>query len=379
MIRLKGHYGTAIVYHDTVEDTAADQIRGLLDTRLAIDADIRIMPDVHAGAGCVIGTTMRINDAVCPNLVGVDIGCGVLATQLGAVSLDLVALDRFVRKKIPSGFDVRSKDKGRHGLADSIALEDLGFTSKATVDIDKVYRSIGTLGGGNHFIEVAVDVAGCAWLVVHSGSRNIGLQTANHYQNLAQRSCTDKVPDDLKYLTGEAKDAYLHDMGIMQRFAELNREAMTADILDFLQMRGGQQIQTTHNYIDHDTMTLRKGSVRANADEQFIVPLNMADGSLICVGKGNAQWNHSAPHGAGRILSRTQARKRLSMDEFDKRMVGIYSTSVYPETLDEAPMAYKDGSIIERLIEPTATIIERLKPIYSFKAHSGGGRRTNRR
>jgi RNA-splicing ligase RtcB len=378
MLRLKGNFGYAIVYHDEVEQTAIDQIKGLLDTRLAYDANIRIMPDVHAGAGCVIGTTMKINDAVCPNLVGVDIGCGVLATRLDTADIDFVALDRFVRKKIPSGFSIRSSEKGRHELADLIALEDLVYSSKATADLDKVYRSIGTLGGGNHFIEVAADLSGCAWLVVHSGSRNIGLQTANHYQNLAQRTCKDKVPDDLKYLTGDMKDAYLHDMGIMQRFAELNRDAMTADILDFLQIKGSVRIQTTHNYIDHDSLTLRKGSVRANDQEEFIVPLNMADGSLICVGKGNAQWNNSAPHGAGRILSRTQARKQLSMDEFGKRMDGIYSTSVHPETLDEAPMAYKDGSDIERLIEPTATITERLKPIYSFKAHQSG-RRTNRR
>jgi len=378
MLKLEGAYGSAIVYSDAVEETAVGQIKELLDTKLARDANVRIMPDVHAGAGCVIGTTMKINDAVCPNLVGVDIGCGVLATRLGPGELDFVALDRFVRKRIPSGFGVRSEEKGRHEFTDRIVLEDLIHAKSKNLDFDKIYRSIGTLGGGNHFIEVAEDSAGDLWLMIHSGSRNIGLQTAEHYQRLAQKECTDAVPADLKYLTGDSKEAYLHDMGIMQHFAELNREAMTADILDFLDIEKGESVQTTHNYIEHATMMLRKGAVRANHDEKLIIPLNMADGSLLCIGKGNTDWNWSAPHGAGRVLSRTQARKVLSMDEFNKRMDGIYSTSVHPETLDEAPMAYKDGSDIERFIGPTAAIVERLSPVYSFKAH-GGGRRTNRR
>jgi len=382
MQRLEGAYGSAIIYSDTTEETAIGQIKELLDTRLAIDADIRIMPDVHAGAGCVIGTTMRVNETVCPNLVGVDIGCGVLVTRLGsgdcADNLDLVALDRFVRKRIPSGFSIRSTDTGYHRFAEGIVLEDLEYAKSKKLDYDKIYRSIGTLGGGNHFIEMAKDSDDAVWLVVHSGSRNFGLQTAEHYQRLAQKTCTDTVPADLKYLTGALKDAYLHDMAMMQRFAELNREAITADILEYLDLEKEKSIETIHNYIDYETMTLRKGAVRANLNEEFIVPLNMADGSLLCVGKGNADWNYSAPHGAGRVLSRTQARRSLSLDEFRRRMDGIYSTSVHPETLDEAPMAYKDGYDIERFIEPTATITKRLNPIYSFKAH-GGGRRTNRR
>lgn len=370
---VEGHYGNAIVYNPTVEAAAIEQIRGLLDTKLAEQAHVRIMPDVHAGAGCVIGTTMNITDKVCPNLVGVDIGCGVLAVRLGNTAIDLVKLDRFIRKQIPSGFDLRKEPHefhfGKH--IEDVKIESLRCFEAAGINAHKSYLSVGTLGGGNHFIEVATDECQNKWLIVHSGSRNTGLRVAIHYQKLAEQTCEDNVHDDLKYLTGQHMEDYLYDMQLMQRFATLNRMAIVDAIFkQFGEYWSTWHFETVHNYIEPYTLTLRKGAVSSKAGEFFIVPLNMADGSLICEGKGNPEWNYSAPHGAGRVLSRTQAKKTLDMGEFEKRMDGIYSTSVREETLDESPMAYKDGSDIERLLEPTATIINRLKPIYSFKACS---------
>jgi len=376
-MQLEGKYGTAIIYNDHVEKTALDQIKALLDTRLAVDANIRVMPDIHAGIGCVIGTTMQIHDAVCPNLVGVDIGCGVLATSLGQDEIDPVMLDRFTRKQIPSGFKTHAEHKEPHEFAQSLKLEEMVCADSLDADFERAYRSIGTLGGGNHFIEIAVGADDTKWLIAHSGSRNIGYQVANHYQELAERTCTDEVPFELKYLTGTAMENYLADMAHMQRFARVNREAITRDIVDFLGRPHVPGIHTVHNYVD-DAMMLRKGAVSAHAGEQFIIPFNMADGSLLCAGKGNAEWNFSAPHGAGRTMSRSAARKALTMADFRSRMKDIYSTSVHPETLDEAPAAYKDAGTIEHLMEPTATVVDCLKPIYSFKAH-GGGCRSHRR
>jgi len=377
MKHLTGRHGEGIIYNSDVEEGAVQQVQQLLDTPLAIDANLRVMPDVHAGAGSVIGTTMRITDKVCPNLVGVDIGCGLMAAPLGHDDIDLVALDRYIRKNIPSGFAKRSAQKVSP-LADAVAIDDLVWEAPSKFRRDDALQSVGTLGGGNHFIELGTDTKGEKWIIVHSGSRNVGLQVALHYQRLAEQTCTSAVPAALKFLTGDLLEAYLHDMHIMQEYASYNRIAMIADILDYLGMDldddeiASRSIITIHNYIETDKSDaapiLRKGAVRAEKGETFLLPLNMADGLLLCSGKGNPDWNKSAPHGAGRLFSRSKAFKSLDMEEFKRRMDGVYSTSIYDDTLDESPMAYKDGATIEGLMAPTADTLDRIVPIYNFKA-----------
>jgi len=409
MKHLVGRYGEGIIYNPEVDPGAVEQVQQLLDTPLAQGANLRVMPDVHAGAGSVIGATMLIEDKVCPNLVGVDIGCGVMAVPLGNGDIDFLALDRFIRKQIPSGFSKRSAQKisPLAELVEAAGLDDLRWDAPSKYRKDDAMQSIGTLGGGNHFIEVGEDSTGEKWMTIHSGSRNVGLLVAQHYQWLAQHSCRAAVPDALKFLTGDMLENYLHDMHIMQEYAKLNRIAMLADILDFLGHNldddeiARRSVITVHNYIEtsacntgiHGTIpapdtassdnittgtptrTLRKGAVRAQQDELFLLPLNMADGMLLCRGKGNKDWNHSAPHGAGRLYSRSKAFKTLDMAEFVQRMEGVYTTSVHADTLDESPMAYKDGLIIEALMAPTAEIIDRWKPVYSFKARGSSARR----
>ncbi|MCL2379869.1 MAG: RtcB family protein [Coriobacteriia bacterium] len=398
MRTLTGSFGTGVIYNPDVEFGAVEQVVQLLNTPLAQDANLRVMPDVHAGAGSVIGTTMQIHDKVCPNLVGVDIGCGLMAVPLVGLSgkdgdddLNLVELDRFIRKNIPSGFAKRTSNK-LSPLADRTDIANLRWDAPSKYRSGDAHASVGTLGGGNHFIEVGVDADGEKWLTIHSGSRNIGLQVATHYQKLAERTCDDDVPNALKYLTGSLMESYLHDMQIMQEYADLNRIAMLVDILDYLGLDldddaiSTGSVRTVHNYIEIDnddnstagSSTLRKGAVRARADELFLLPLNMADGILLCRGKGNADWNESAPHGAGRTLSRSAAFKLLDMAEFERRMNGIYSTSVHNDTLDESPMAYKDGRAIEELMLPTADRIDRWTPIYSFKARGNSRKGGNR-
>lgn len=402
---IKGKHAEAIVYTEEIEDTAVKQIRTLCDQPFAKDADIRIMPDVHAGAGCTIGTTMKITDKVVPNLVGVDIGCGMETAILGNVELDLVKLDRFVRKKIPSGFKTRGvpHEGYKHEVAD--LLKDL----RCKVNTEKAMKSIGTLGGGNHFIEANVDDNGDKYIVIHSGSRHMGLEIAGYYQKLAYKKLSETpredagaivaklkaegreaeisreleklkdrnhVEKDLAYLEGQDMEDYLHDMGIAQRYARYNRYAMMSDILDFLGMNTIEvkRFTTIHNYIDLDTMILRKGAVSAKEGELLLIPINMRDGSLLCEGLGNDNWNQSAPHGAGRLMSRMQAMKTLDMEKFKAEMSDVYSTSVNKDTLDESPMAYKSMDNILSNISPTARVITRIKPIYNFKASEGRGR-----
>ena len=400
MKKLRGRHGEGIIYNAEVDAGAVKQVQQLLDTPLAEGANLRVMPDVHAGAGSVIGTTMHITDKVCPNLVGVDIGCGVMAVPLGKEDINLVELDHFIRKKIPSGFAKRTPQK-ISPLAEQTALDNLRWDAPKKYRKDDAIQSVGTLGGGNHFIEIGVDSKGEKWMTIHSGSRNVGLLLATHYQWLAEQTCTADVPHALKFLTGDLLEDYLHDMHIMQEYASLNRIAMFADILDFLGHDlddddiASRSVITVHNYVDglnqQDTgrqdaqnkRILRKGAVRAKEDELFLLPLNMADGLLLCRGKGNKDWNHSAPHGAGRLYSRTKAFKSLDMGEFEQRMKGIYTTSVHDDTLDESPMAYKDGVTIEKLMIPTADTVDRWRPIYSFKARgksrSKKGRRSDRK
>lgn len=407
MRRIKGNYSEAVVFTDEIEDEAVEQIKTLCDQEFAEGANLRIMPDVHAGAGCTIGTTMKIKDKIVPNLVGVDIGCGMETVILRGIELDLIGLDRFVRKKIPSGFKIHGEPHKEYGdLAEPILKE-----LRCPVDMNKAMKSIGSLGGGNHFIEANRDDDGNTYIVIHSGSRHLGLEIANYYQNLAWQKLSQQpqydaqktieklkaegrekeianeleklkkmgapVPKDLAYLEGQDFDDYLHDMGIAQQFAVYNRHAMMFDIINAMEL--GSYIEdrftTIHNYIDIDSMILRKGSVSAKRGEKLLIPINMRDGSLICEGKGNDEWNQSAPHGAGRLMSRTKAFKTLSLDKFKEQMSGIYSTSVRKSTLDESPMAYKSAENILNNISPTAKVIKIIRPIYNFKACNSNDRR----
>ena len=400
MIEIKGQFNTAICYTPELDPVAAGQIRAVCDQEAFAGSRIRIMPDVHAGKGCTIGTTMTITDKVVPGMVGVDIGCGMETVRLADRSIDLDALDALIRREIPSGRDIRETE---HPLNGEIDLDQL--RCEHFVNLVRARRSVGTLGGGNHFIEIDRGEDGALYLVVHSGSRHLGRQVCEYYQEEGfralcgsarfqidrliremkeqgntkeihktlkrlrrQRAEMTPVPRDLAYVEGQLFDDYIHDMRIVQRFAVLNRKAMTDVILSGLGLERAEEFTTIHNYIDTDAMILRKGSVAAKAGEKLLIPINMRDGSLICVGKGNEEWNFSAPHGAGRLMSRKDAFESLSMEEYREQMQGIYSTCVNAATLDESPMAYKPMDEILSEIDPTAEIVERIRPIYNFKA-----------
>lgn len=373
MISIKSTYGEVKVFSNELEQSAEGQIKTLCEQPFITGSKIRIMPDVHAGKGCTIGTTMTIGDYVVPNLVGVDIGCGMLTVQLEEKRLNLPELDSFIRQNIPYGRDVRERPHRSHGR---INLEDLRCYKK--VDTRRAKESLGTLGGGNHFIEVDKDEDGTLYLVIHTGSRNLGLRVAELYQKKAYnavggRKQTD-VPYELAYLIGEEKDDYLYDMAFMQRFAELNRRIIKEVILDGLKLHEADSFSTIHNYIDTDTMILRKGAVSAKKDERLLIPMNMRDGSLICTGLGNEDWNYSAPHGAGRKFSRKDAENSFTVSEFKKQMEGIFTTSVSQDTLDECPMAYKPMEEILQNIGEIVRVERIIRPIYNFKASEHGGR-----
>lgn len=397
MLELNGKFGTAKVFTNVVDNESVSQVIELLNQPYVEGSKVRMMPDIHAGAGCTIGTTMTIKDKICPNLVGVDIGCGMETVRLGDTNIDPEKLDKIIRKNIPAGFEIRAN---QHDYAKEIDLSKLYCVKD--VDVNRAYRSIGTLGGGNHFIEADKDENGNIYIVIHSGSRHLGVEIAKYYQEAAYKHLTSysreeiatvieelkrtgrqneisdviksmkskhsTIPKSLAYVEGELFDQYLHDMKIAQRFAEINRQAMMDVIVKEMELHVDEQFTTIHNYIDVDNMILRKGSVSAQADERLLIPINMRDGSLICTGKGNPDWNYSAPHGAGRLMSRSVAKEAFTVDEFEKQMAGIYTTSVGRSTLDECPMAYKSMDDIVRNIEPTATINAIIKPIYNFKA-----------
>ncbi|HBB12651.1 MAG TPA: RNA-splicing ligase RtcB [Treponema sp.] len=401
---VEGKYNTAKVFTDVVEEKSLQQIKTLCDQEFTSGAKIRLMPDVHAGAGCTIGTTMTIKDKIVPNLVGVDIGCGMETLMIhkdseAAVNFDPAKLDKVIRKNIPSGFDIR---KFQHNFVEEVEWDKI----KGTYNKHRAKMSLGTLGGGNHFIEADKDEDGNLYIVVHSGSRHAGLEIAEYYQEMAWKQLNGRtkadidamicrlkeegrqseieaqmaamnkqiktlVPKDLAFVSGYLFDDYINDMRIMQHFAMLNRKAMVNTISIGLHLKEEEivdQFTTIHNYIDTENMILRKGAVSAQQGEKLLIPINMRDGSLICIGKGNEDWNCSAPHGAGRVMSRTQARKGLSMDEFKAEMSGIWSSTVTKGTLDEAPMAYKTMDDIVANIGPTADIVNVIKPIYNFKA-----------
>lgn len=400
MIMIEGKFNQAKVFTDIVEETAQEQIRQLCDQEYTKGSKIRIMPDVHAGAGCTIGTTMTIQNTIVPNLVGVDIGCGMETIQIKNSHIEVQKLDKLIYEKIPSGYNIRSK---AHQYNAEIDLTELRCKMAGRINLDRAVKSLGTLGGGNHFIEADQDEEGHLYLVVHSGSRHLGLEVANYYQEQAYKSLNGntvkdmealiksykkvgreqeiaselehlktevrtEVPKALAFLSGDLMADYLHDMTIIQRFALLNRKAMMDEIIRGMKLKVVEEFSTIHNYIDTETMILRKGAVSAQKGETLLIPINMRDGSLICIGKGNEDWNYSAPHGAGRLMSRKAAKNNFTVSEFKKTMKNIYTTSVSADTLDECPMAYKDmGDIISNIAE-TADVIRIIKPIYNFKA-----------
>lgn len=398
MIELNGKYASAKVFTEVIDQGAISQIIELCSQPMSAGAQIRIMPDVHAGAGCTIGTTMKITDKVVPNLVGVDIGCGMETVRLKETHIELQKLDKLIYEQIPSGFEVRKK---AHRYAGQIDLTQLFCYEH--INPVRAERSIGTLGGGNHFIEADRGEDGSIYIVIHSGSRHLGVETARYYQEEAyarlnrsskrdideliarmrsegrekqiqseitrvkNTKCTD-VPKHLAYCEGELFEQYIHDMKIVQRFAMLNRQAMMDEIIKGMHLHVEEQFTTIHNYIETEAMILRKGAVSAKAGEKLLIPINMRDGSLICTGKGDPDWNFSAPHGAGRLMSRSQAKQSFTVSEFKKQMSGIYTTSVSSQTLDECPMAYKPIKDIIDNIGDTVEVNEIIKPIYNFKA-----------
>ncbi|WP_130889644.1 RtcB family protein [Fusobacterium ulcerans] len=395
---ITGKYNTAKVFTNVIENEAVEQIKILCNQEFITGSKIRIMPDVHSGAGCTIGTTMTITDKVIPNLVGVDIGCGMETVMIADKEIDLEKLDKLIYEKIPSGHNIR---KTPHELINEIDLNQLRCTGH--VKMDRAIRSIGTLGGGNHFIEAGKDEVGNIYITVHSGSRHLGLEVANYYQKMGykalnkvsdididktieQLKCEGRekeinkiikeikkqiitdIPPALAYVSEELFDDYIYDMKLIQRFAVLNRKAMMDEIIKGLGTEVIEEFTTIHNYIDTDMMILRKGAVSAKKGEKLLIPINMRDGSLICIGKGNEDWNYSAPHGAGRLMSRTKAKKTFELKNFKKEMEGIYTTSVNKDTLDECPMAYKAMEDIIKNIDDTVDIVKRIIPIYNFKA-----------
>jgi len=398
MLKLAGKYTTAKIFTDVVDEASISQVILLCNQKFTAGSKIRLMPDIHAGAGCTIGTTMTITDKIVPNLVGVDIGCGMEVSKIKETKLDLDVLDKLIYAKIPSGFAIHSDS---HPLSVRAHLNQLRCSSH--IDILRAEKSIGTLGGGNHFIEIDKDDDDNLYVVIHSGSRHLGLEVAKYYQNagyevlnhtdtdsiaalIAKMKAEGKqsqiqnelqrlkglkqtsVPKDLAYVEGKLFDDYIHDMHLVQQFAVLNRQAMMDVIIKELKLNIVEQFTTIHNYIDTETMILRKGAVSAKAGEKLLIPINMRDGSLICLGKGNPDWNYSAPHGAGRLMSRGAARETFSVEEFKAEMEGIYTTSVNRSTLDECPMAYKGMDAILDNIGPTADVLQIIHPIYNFKA-----------
>lgn len=384
------------IFAKTIEAEAMKQIEDMATSEAYRDCKIRIMPDCHAGKGCTVGTVIQTAGKVVPNTIGVDIGCGMLVVELGKKDINLSLLDRIINESVPSGFDVHEQPQ----LIEmspfmSHRLHHL-YESTPVFDLDYIKRSLGTLGGGNHFIELDEDEQGCKYLVVHSGSRNLGVKVCNYFQSIAKKNVNHReerkriiedlkkyglekeinntlrrlgtVPPELAYLEGEDLDAYNFAANVCQCFAYENRWNIANTILRGLELLHDDSFTTYHNYFNIHSGIIRKGAVRAEKDEQLIIPLNMRDGSLICRGKGNEDWLCSAPHGAGRLMSRSRAKETLSMEEYRHQMHDIYSTSVCESTIDESPMAYKPAEEIESLIADTVDVVKRIKPIYNFKA-----------
>lgn len=397
---VKGKYNEAIIFTDVVEETAIDQIQTLCNQAFVAGSKIRIMPDVHTGAGATIGTTMTIEDKIVPNLVGVDIGCGMETLKIKNKHIELQKLDKLIYEKIPAGFNIRENP---HPYMEDIDLTALRCLKNAKINLNRAERSLGTLGGGNHFIEVNKDSHNAIYINIHSGSRHLGLEVAKYYQEMAYRALNQNAPEDIEaliveykktgrtieiqraiedlkaantsivpkalaYVEGQWMVDYLHDMKIVQEYAALNRKAMMCELVKGMKLKEIESFTTIHNYLDTDHMILRKGAVSAQINEQLLIPINMRDGSLICRGKGNPDWNYSAPHGAGRLMSRNTAKNTFTLSDYKKEMAQVYTTSVNQETLDECPMAYKTMDDIVKNIGDTVEIVEIIKPIYNFKA-----------
>lgn len=437
MFKIEGKHNTATVFATSIDDVTTGQIHELCNQKWIEGANIAIMPDTHAGKGCTIGTTITITDKVCPNLVGVDIGCGMLTVafpnELNEISLK--DLDNFISVEIPSGFAVNNR-KQYNSDVENLYLEELKCFDSLK-DKNRLELSAGSLGGGNHFIEIDEDKYGHKYLIIHTGSRNLGKQVAEYYQNIAfndcnkmnkeeellklisemktagesykiqeaiskfkkENQCNLHVGKDLCYLEGEHMAEYMYDMAICQRFAQLNRKLIAEKIMYFLfknkfpdvtgelslkkdqsnMYRGHyatacfdiafRAFETVHNYIDMEDSILRKGAINTHKDKLVLIPINMRDGAIIGIGKGNKEYNYSGPHGAGRLMSRKEARNKVSLDAFAETMKGIYSSSICNETLDESPMAYKPMEEILDNIKETIQVEAVIKPIYNFKAH----------
>ena len=369
-MKITGTYNNAIVYNDNIDEESRRQIQEVCNSEIFSGSKIRIMPDVHAGKGCVIGYTAELGEKIIPNLIGLDIGCGIMAANLGRLDLKFDKIDRFIRQNIPYGFK-RNKSADPNNFPGAFNKKLENTCAILDIDFEDHMKGIGSLGGGNHFIEIAVDENRDKWLLIHSGSRNFGLQVATFHQKNAQRLCREKdpeIPSYFAYLEGKPGDDYIRDMKVAQEYASLNRHEMKNRILSFLGLEKVVEFETVHNYINFKDSIVRKGAVSAQHGEQLIIPMNMKDGSLIARGKGNPDWNFSAPHGAGRRLSRTQARKQLDLDEFRKSMKSVWTSSISKKTLDEAPGAYKNRKEILRHIKDSVEIESSLKPLYNFKA-----------
>lgn len=386
------------IFTDNVEEKAIAQIEQLLEQPAFKNAKVRIMPDVHAGAGCVIGFTADLGDKVIPNIVGVDIGCGMHVIELGKIDINPAELDNFIKENIPSGFCVNGKMQADFDLTKLHCYDEL-------INTNRISLGIGSLGGGNHFLELDIDENGNKYFVIHTGSRNLGKQVACIYQDKAISYCSIKnqakpeieatiaklkesgrqseisktisdikekykkysIPKELSFLEGELREQYLHDMKLCQEYAIINRQVIANKIISFLNIQPISEWETIHNYIDNTNM-VRKGAIAAHKGQKVIIPLNMRDGSIIGIGKGNKDWNESGPHGAGRILSRSEAKAKLNVEEFKKSMEGIYTTTANESTIDESPMAYKPAKEIESLIKDTVEVLTIIKPLYNFKA-----------
>ena len=394
MIEIQGRFNTAKVFADTLDEKARGQLSRVCDAEHFSQCKIRVMPDVHAGVGCVIGFTMALKDKVVPNMVGVDIGCGMYLCQLQEKEIDYAMLDFAIRSKVPSG---NTNHKKPIEEAERFNFENLRCFEG--INVNNAKRCLGTLGGGNHFIEVDRDSDGTLYLVIHTGSRNLGAGVAEFYQKRGYQVLSQKLEDKYNvllekakseeerekilrekeeekasvlpheaYVEGQLFEDYIQDMKITQEFADLNRKIIANRLIDALGLHVVESFTTTHNYIDMDEMVLRKGAVSAKKGEKLLIPINMRDGGLLCIGKGNEDWNNSAPHGAGRLMTRSKAKETISLEDYQKAMEGIYSTCISTGTLDESPMAYKNKGEIVKNITPTAEIFKEIKPVYNFKS-----------
>lgn len=392
------------IFTENIDDIALEQINELLEQEAFKNSKVRIMPDVHAGKGCVIGFTGDLGDKVIPNIVGVDIGCGLYCANLGKIDIDYEKLDKFINDNIPSGMNVNDKVIAEFDIKQLYCYDELKHYSW-------IEKSVGSLGGGNHFIEIDIDDEGNKYLVIHTGSRNLGSQVAELYQDLADKIINhgyidyinkkqeviktykelgkqkeiqstlnelqkefekDKniIPKDLAYLEGEERDKYLHDMKLCQEFAILNRKTIAKTIAEYMEFNIDNSFESVHNYISFEDNIVRKGAISAKKGEKLIIPINMKDGCILGYGKGNEDWNNSAPHGAGRIMSRKQAKERISMEDYKKSMENIYTTSVNEFTIDEAPFVYKTLDEILNHIGDTVEVERIIKPVYNFKANN---------